>query len=70
MRCHAIRAVRRLAIGLLVGAVSVGSAAAQQHDMQPAPDQQQYPTLRLSGFGDVNFAAMKRVDGPRLYGAA
>src|SRR5262245_52916392 len=32
---------------------------------QAQPDAREYPTFRLAGFGDVNFAATKHVEGPR-----
>ena len=32
---------------------------------QPPPDQQQYPTLKIAGFGDVNFSATDKPEGPR-----
>jgi hypothetical protein len=41
-------------------------AAPQQHDMsQPAGDQHDYPSLRIAGFGDVDFSQTKTVEGPR-----
>jgi hypothetical protein len=33
--------------------------------MQPPPGERQYPSLRLAGFGDVNFSGMKHLEGPR-----
>jgi hypothetical protein len=36
------------------------------HEMpQPAPGQRDYPSLRLSGFADVNFSGTKHLEGPR-----
>ena len=33
--------------------------------MQGMPDPQEYPRLKISGFGDVNFATTKHPEGPR-----
>src|SRR5438270_6023215 len=43
------------------------SGAAQIHDEQPAgaPPNIEYPFLKLTGFGDVNFAAQDASEGPR-----
>jgi hypothetical protein len=39
---------------------------AAPHEMpQPPPGQRDYPSLRLTGFADVNFSAMEHVEGPR-----
>ena len=36
------------------------------HEMpQPPPGQRDYPSLRLSGFADVNFSGTKHLEGPR-----
>jgi hypothetical protein len=59
------------ALGFAAGVwLAAGPAYAGQaqtgHDMQPpAGDQAQYPSLRLSGFADINFTATKRPEGPR-----
>jgi hypothetical protein len=56
---------------LLAGLVLLPAqgAGAQEHPMpaadQAPPDQRQYPTLRLSGFGDVNFSDTDRPEGPQ-----
>src|SRR5438876_9981660 len=59
---------------LLITAVAAGHpsdrlaasrAVAQQHDMQPSPDQHEYPTLHIAGFGDVNYVATKHLEGAR-----
>src|SRR5438128_1215597 len=43
------------------------SGAAQTHNEQPAgtPPNIEYPFLKLTGFGDVNFAAQDASEGPR-----
>jgi hypothetical protein len=50
-------------------ALPARDACAQDHAMgqadQAPPEQRQYPSLRISGFGDVNFSHAKRVEGPR-----
>src|SRR6185503_2722346 len=41
-------------------------ARGQAHEMTAAPpDQRQYPSLKLSGFGDINFSATDKPEGPR-----
>ena len=52
---------------LLAAILSPGVAAAQMsHDQAPAPgEQNQYPSLRLSGFADINFAETKTREGPQ-----
>jgi hypothetical protein len=46
--------------------VLAGTAAAQEHVMDPAAiEPRQYPSLRLSGFGDINFSETKRDEGPK-----
>ncbi|HEY7474333.1 MAG TPA: hypothetical protein VH679_04940 [Vicinamibacterales bacterium] len=60
--------------GVAVAAVLVSlarPAAAQTpqpppapHEMPP-PGQRDYPSLRIAGFGDINFSDTKRVEGPR-----
>jgi hypothetical protein len=48
------------------GMALAGRAGAQEHVMDPAfPEQRQYPTLKLSGFGDVNFSETERDEGPK-----
>lgn len=73
MTVPGVRGVRRPMVGviaasLLIPLLSAGRAFAQEpHVMEQAapPDQRQYPSLRLSGFGDVNFAATDKPEGPR-----
>ena len=50
--------------------VATSSALAQTPAPPPPHDEHQasareYPSLKISGFGDVNFAKMKRVEGAR-----
>lgn len=40
-------------------------AQAQEHDMAQPPGERLYPSLKIAGFGDVNFSATDRPDGPR-----
>jgi hypothetical protein len=40
-------------------------ATAQQHSMEAPPEQAQYPTLKISGFGDVNFGGTDKPEGPK-----
>jgi hypothetical protein len=54
---------------MLLGSARPAAAQAIQpppapHEMPP-PGQREYPSLRLAGFGDVNFAGTERVEGPR-----
>jgi hypothetical protein len=51
----------------IVVAAGVPPAFAQaEHVMdQAAPDQRQYPTLKIAGFGDVNFSGTDKPEGPR-----
>lgn len=55
-------------LGGRAAAAPQASAAAGQHadqrDQQP-PTRPEYPTLHFSGFGDFNFAATSRPEGPR-----
>ncbi|HUL74051.1 MAG TPA: hypothetical protein VLT86_13175 [Vicinamibacterales bacterium] len=45
---------------------SSGPAPSQQHDMgQPAGAAQDYPTLHIAGFGDVDYSQTKQPEGPR-----
>jgi len=41
------------------------SAPPQAHDMQPSPEQHEGPSLHIAGFGDVNYAATKHLEGAR-----
>jgi len=50
-------------LGLLTAALPAG-AAAQQPEPPPAVH---YPSLHISGFGDVNFSGVNRADGPRNF---
>jgi hypothetical protein len=63
------RAAPLLVAGLLglasAPALAQGTAAAQ-HDQHQAPaDQGDYPSLKISGFGDVDFAAIRPSQTPR-----
>jgi hypothetical protein len=64
------KAIGPFGISLLVvglaGAMAATRARAQQHD-EPAPagEQREYPTLKITGFGDINFLATHRPEGPR-----
>jgi hypothetical protein len=40
-----------------------GSATHDQHE--PAPDQSEYPSLKITGFGDVDYSATRRPEGSR-----
>ncbi len=52
--------------GLLACLAAPGAASAQQHDMDQAPpDQRQYPSLKIAGFGDVGYSATRRPEGPK-----
>jgi len=59
---------RRLFLIVALALVASRPASAQTPS-QPHDDHQQsareYPSLKISGFGDVNFAKTKRVEGPR-----
>jgi hypothetical protein len=51
---------------LLIGAANASAQSAPPpHDMQGMPEPQEYPRLKISGFGDVNFATTKHPEGPR-----
>ena len=51
---------------LVVLALGVQPARGQQHDAAQQPtDQPVYPTLHIAGFGDIDFAQTKYVEGPR-----
>jgi hypothetical protein len=55
-----------LLIALLVAAPAFAQAPPPPpHDMQAMPDPQEYPRLKISGFGDLNFATTKHPEGPR-----
>jgi hypothetical protein len=64
-----VRGVKRgiVAALLLVLLPAERGFAQEPHVMGQAapPDQRQYPSLRLSGFGDVNFAATDKPEGAR-----
>ena len=52
----------------LVSTVCLGapiSGAAQTHPDQAAPPASEYPSLRLTGFGNIDFAAQNKSEGPR-----
>jgi hypothetical protein len=54
---------------VLVGMLVAGSpmrASAQQPE-PPPPAAPHYPSLHISGFGDVNFSAVNRADGPKNF---
>src|SRR5437016_3284934 len=54
-----------LSTPVLAGAQTAPPAAS--HDMvpPPAPADDQYPSLKIVGFGDVNYTQTKRLEGPR-----
>lgn len=61
------RVVGLVFVGALLAAAPAvaGQAQAPPHDAQPAADQAQYPSLKISGFADINFSGTKRREGPR-----
>jgi hypothetical protein len=52
-------------LGLAWPAEAQVPPAPGQHEMQAPPGERQYPSLRLVGFGDVDFAGTKHLEGPR-----
>ena len=51
---------------LLTALATPSPVAAQQHDMdQPPPDQRQYPSLKISGFGDIGYSATHLAEGAK-----
>src|SRR5262245_53103067 len=74
--CLAIRVCACAALPAVAAAQSTSAAPPQQappaasapmtHDQAPQTSEQgDYPSLRIAGFGDVNFSATKNVEGPR-----
>src|SRR3989449_6827443 len=55
----------RLALLLTVCLASPISGAAQTHPDQATPPASEYPSLRLTGFGNIDFAAQNKSEGPR-----
>jgi len=55
----------RVAIVLTVCLGSAVSGAAQTHPDQATPPTSEYPSLRLTGFGNIDFAAQNKSEGPR-----
>jgi len=53
------------AICLWPSAARAQGSAAQSHEHEATGDVREYPSLKIAGFGDVNFFATKRVEGPR-----
>src|SRR5258705_192870 len=54
--------------GLIAGLPGVAHAqgnAATQHDQPSQSDAREYPSLKIAGFGDVNFSTTKRPEGPK-----
>ncbi|HXT69165.1 MAG TPA: hypothetical protein VN700_05400 [Vicinamibacterales bacterium] len=62
---------RSLLLILAAALLSARGASAQSTPPPPHDEHQStgrdYPSLKISGFGDVNFAKTKRVDGPRNF---
>ena len=60
---------RRARLLCLLGALAMvpARAVAQEHTMEPQPPagERLYPSLKIAGFGDVDFAATEHVEGPR-----
>jgi hypothetical protein len=47
-------------------AAAAPAPASMAHEQQPAqPAESEYPRLKIAGFGDVNFAVTKQIEGPR-----
>jgi hypothetical protein len=58
--------VRLLLAGLLAvlpGVASAQGSAVMEHDQPPPGDARQYPSLKIAGFGDVNFSTTRRPEG-------
>jgi hypothetical protein len=56
----------RACIALAVLLAPSAASAQMAHDQQPPPGEQaQYPSLKLSGFADINFADTKTREGPQ-----
>jgi hypothetical protein len=54
-----------LSVSLAAGLASPALAQAPMSHDQPQPGAREYPSLRISGFGDVNFATTKHPEGAR-----
>jgi hypothetical protein len=61
--------IRRRLLGtavLLTTLAAPAAAIAQQHDMDQAPPgERQYPSLKISGFGDIGYSATRHPEGPK-----
>jgi hypothetical protein len=55
----------RVALVLIVCLGSPISGASQTHPDQANPPASEYPSLRLTGFGNIDFAAQNKSEGPR-----
>ncbi len=51
-------------LAVLPGVAYAQGSAVMEHDQAP-PDARQYPSLKIAGFGDVDFSTTKRPEGPR-----
>lgn len=60
--CLALLPAPALAAGLPQHEPQQAGAASEQHPQSP---DSQYPSLRIAGFGDVNFSATSKPEGPR-----
>jgi hypothetical protein len=64
-RRQARLAILFFALVVMLPNSAVAQTAQPTHDMQAMPEQQEYPRLKIAGFGDVNFATTKHPEGPR-----
>ncbi|HET9266759.1 MAG TPA: hypothetical protein VFO31_01295 [Vicinamibacterales bacterium] len=56
----------RACVALAVLLAPAAAAAQMNHDQQPPPGEQpQYPSLKLSGFADINFSETRTREGPQ-----